>query len=177
MSILIDASNLVAIQIFYVEEEKQNGGTVFHFMRSKDEFEEWKAKGYATQEEFDKSKQKSAITDPGMPESPQIDPDKIIKSLSTWWSKMSWKEHNSSNSKCVKLVTGPDGDQLTVFDNLAFRDLKLKTCLKKWSLTDRDGKEVPVSEMVVDMLVPEVAQELLSNFEKVTEISEEDLGN
>lgn len=176
MSILMDSSNLIAIQIFYIEEKKKQGGSIFRFMKNQEEFDEWKRKGYVTQEEFDKAQQKGNI-DPGMPESPSLDPEKIIQSLSTWWSKMSWKEQNSTYSRCLKQVTGPDGDQITILDTLAFRDLKLKTCLKKWSLTDNEGQEVPVSEMVVDMLVPEVAQELLTSFERVTEISEEDLGN
>ncbi len=177
MSILMDSSNLVAIQIFYVEEKKKQGGEVFHFMRSQEEFDEWARKGYVTQEEFDKAQQKGAVKDPGMPEAADLDPEKVIQSLTTWWSKMSWKEQNNVYSQCLKQITGTDGTQRTVLDSLAFRDLKLKTCLKKWSLTDKENQEVPVSEMVIDMLVPEVAQELLYSFEKVTEISEEDLGN
>lgn len=174
MSILIDASNLVTIAIFYVEEKKKQGGTVFYFMKSQDEFEEWKSKGYITQEEFDKTKQP---INPGMPEAPQVDPEKIIQSLTTWWSKMSWKEQNLSYSRCLKQIVGPEGEQINTLDTLMLRDMKLKTCLKKWDLKDKEGQEVPVNDMVIDMLVPEVAQELLSSFERVTEIREDDLKN
>jgi len=176
MSILIDASNLVAIQVFYIEEKSKHGGSVFHFIRSQDEFEEWKQKGYITQEDFDKFSQTHQL-EPGMPESPKHDPEKVIQGLQTWWSKMSWKEHNSIYSQCLKQVNGPDGIPQTILDMLSFRDMKLKTCLKKWSLTDGEGQEIPVSPIVIDRLVPEVAQELLSSFEKVTEISEDDLKN
>ena len=59
---------------------------------------------------------------------------------------------------------------------ISYRDLKLKVCLKKWDLKDDNKQDIQVSESIIDQLVPEVAQELLNNFEEVTEASEEQMG-
>lgn len=176
MSVLIDGTNLVAIQMFFVEVENRNGGESFYFIRNQSDFEDWKAKGYKTQEEFDKIKS-SASNSPGMPAVKEGDSKKIISELTTWWSRMSWREQNMTYSRCLKQVTGSDGEQKTVLDSILFRDAKLKICLKKWNLKNDSNEEVPITEQVIDSLVPEVASELLFNFEKVTEASEDDLKN
>jgi len=58
---------------------------------------------------------------------------------------------------------------------ILYRDMKLKTCLKRWDFKD-NGNEVSINEHIIDNLFPEVAQELLSSFEKVTEAGDEELG-
>lgn len=91
---------------------------------------------------------------------------------------MTWKEQNQIYSRCLRQIAGTEGGGArTELDMISYRDQKLKTCLKKWDLKDDKGQDYPVSESVIDQLVPEVAQELLSNFELVTEASEEDLKN
>lgn len=175
MSIVMDASSLITIQIMYIEETRKHGSTVFRFIHSQDELDGWKEKGYLTQEEFDSTKMTKI--DPGMPEAPVADPNKIISVLNTWWSRMSWKEENACYSQCMNNIVGTDGTPIMTVDAIKMRDMQLKTCLKKWSLTDNEGREVPISDLVIDNLVPEVANELLSAFEKVTEVSEEDLKN
>lgn len=171
MSILIDSSNFVAIETFYVEETKKHGNTKFHFINSAADMKKWKDKGYSTKSELDVP----VNQEPGMPEAPTRDPNKVISSLKTWWSRMSWKEQNLLLSKCMKQKTGSDGTMSVEIDALLLREMKLKTCLKKWDLTE-NNKEVPITPTVIDNLVPEVAQQLISEFEKITEVTEEELG-
>ena len=117
---------------------------------------------------------------PGMPEQPPKppqDPKKVILVLRTWWSRMTWKEQNQIYSRCLKQVPIADGKTRTELDMIAYRDMKLKICLKKWDLKDENKQDVQITENIIDQLVPEVAQELLNNFEMVTEASEEDLKN
>jgi len=90
---------------------------------------------------------------------------------------MTWKEQNQIYSRCLRNTAAADGTTRTELDGISYRDMKLKTCLKKWDFKDDKGEEIPVSESVIDRMVPEVAQKLLETFESVTEASEEDLGN
>lgn len=184
MSIVLDPSkNFVTIQIMYVEEKDlKHGNARYHFINSRADFDKWKAKGYATEEEMDKAA--AAVPDPqkdqpGMPVQPPIppqDPTKLISILRTWWSRMTWKEQNQIYSRCLKQVQAAEGKTRTELDMISFRDMKLKTCLKKWDLKDDNKQDVPITEIIIDQLVPEVAQELLNNFELVTEASEEQMG-
>ncbi len=187
MSIVLDPSkNFVTIQLMYIEElDSKHGNVKYYFINSRAEFDSWKAKGYLTVEEMEKSKavpapnppQKEQPGMPVQPSKPPQDPTKIISILRTWWSRMTWKEQNQVYSRCLRQVTGTEGKTRTELDMIAYRDIKLKTCLKKWDLKDEMKQEVPITETIIDQLVPEVAQELLNNFEMVTEASEEDLKN
>lgn len=185
MSIVLDPSkNFVTIQIMYIEEsDPKHGNTRYHFIESRADFNKWKEKGYLTEEEISQSKLTPELTpeedQPGMPAKPPPptphDPTKIIQVLRTWWSRMTWKEQNQAFARCLKQI--PEGDQIrTEMDMIAFRDIKLKTCLKKWDHKE-NGVDVELNESVIDNLVPEVAQELLRNFDKVTEVTEEQLKN
>lgn len=186
MSIVLDPSkNFVTIQLMYIEEhDKKHGNTRYSFINSRAEFDSWKSKGYLTEEEIDKA---NAVPDPvpqkdqpGMPvqpSKPPQDPTKVISILRTWWSRMTWKEQNQIYSRCLHQVAGAEGKTRTELDMIMYRDMKLKTCLKKWDLKDDNKQEVSVTENIIDQLVPEVAQELLNNFEKITEASEEELKN
>jgi hypothetical protein len=169
----------------YIEEiEEKYSTSKFHFLNNRAEFDSWKKRGYLTSDEFEEAKlaARSAPqkTPPGAPveskPSPP-DPKKVIQILRTWWSRMSWKEQNQIFSRCLRQSTSSEGTTKSEIDMILYRDMKLKTCLKKWDLQDDSGNEVPVSDAIIDSLVPEVAQELLSNFEAVTEASEEDLKN
>ena len=187
MSIVLDpAKNFVTIQLMYIEEEdSKHGNTRYYFINSRAEFDKWKSKGYMTQEDMDKAAAVPAPSNapqkdqPGMPvqpPKPPQDPKKIISVLRTWWSRMTWKEQNHIYSRCLRQVPGAEGKTRTELDMISYRDLKLKVCLKKWDLKDDNKQDIQVSESIIDQLVPEVAQELLNNFEEVTEASEEQMG-
>ncbi len=178
MSIVLDPSaNFITVQIWYIEEKTKHGHERFHFINGADDVEKWKGRGYLTQDEFEQKMNESppGKTAPGMPVKPQADPNKIIKILKTWWTRLSWKDQNTIYSQCLKHTAAQDGTTRVELDGIAFRDLKLKTCLKKWDFI-ANGKELPITSAVIDNLVPEVAQELLNSFEKVTEATEEELG-
>lgn len=180
MSIVLDpGKNYVALQVMYIEEiDEKHQSTKFRFIKNRSDFDEWKRKGYVTSDEMAKTKldpgKKAA--EPGMPESPPIDPDKVIHILRTWWSRMTWKEQNLVYSKCFHQSTDSEGKTRADLDMIAFRDYKLKTCLKKWDLKDESGNDVKVSDNIIDNLYPEVAQELLNQFELITEATDEEMG-
>jgi len=179
MSIVLDPSkSFVTIQLMYIEDkDEKHGNSRYYFVNSRADFDKWKAKGYQTEEEITKA---AAVPDkqPGMPVKPPQDPTKVIQVLRTWWSRMTWKEQNQIYSRCLRQVPGAnEGATRTELDMISYRDMKLKTCLKRWDLKDDAGQDIAVSEVIVDQLVPEVAQELLNNFELVTEAGEDDLKN
>lgn len=162
MGILLDPNKrFIAIEIYYIEEIKKHGNSVFKFIRSRDEFEDWRKKGYVVegeQQETDKTT------------------GKTIHKLVTHWTKPTWKDQNIIISRSLKTTTTADGRTINELDGVKYRDLKLKLCLKKWSLTDENsGEPVAVTAEVIDLLDPVVAQELLSSFERVTEPTAEDL--
>ncbi len=180
MGILLDPSkNFITIQLQYIEDENERNGTSrFYFINNRKEAASWVAKGYLTSDAFEQAKLASSDKPtPGMPAKPPPDPKKIVQILRTWWSRMSWREQNNLYARCLKQSTSPDGKARTDLDAISYRDMKLKTCLKKWDLKDDSGNEVTITETVIDNLVPEVAQELLNQFELLTEAGEEDLKN
>lgn len=189
MSIVLDPSkNFVAIQLMYIEElDEKHGNTKFYFISSRADLDDWKAKGYLTEAEMPETlpdsvqpPQPAQKNQPGMPVQPQKppqDPKKVISVLKTWWSRMTWKEQNQIYSSCLHQVPTGEGKARTELDMISYRDLKLKTCLKKWDLKDDNGQDMPITETIIDQLVPEVAQELLNSFELVTEASDEQLKN
>ncbi|MHA2279293.1 MAG: hypothetical protein ACXAC5_00170 [Promethearchaeota archaeon] len=179
MSIVLDPSkSFVNFQMMYVEEkDEKHKNSRFHFINSRLEFDEWKKKGYVTSDELEKSNLNPGKSEPGMPEKPPINASKVIQILRTWWSRMTWKEQNQVYARCLRQSADAEGKTRTELDMIAYRDFKLKTCLKKWDLKDDDGQDIPVSEQIIDNLYPEVAQELLNHFELVTEASDDELKN
>jgi hypothetical protein len=172
VGILLDPNKrFIAIEIYYIEEIKKHGNSVFKFVRSRDELEEWKKKGYAVEGEPPQAQQPQQSQQPQ-----QATNSKIIHKLVTHWTKPSWKDQNYIISRSLKTTTTSDGRTINELDGVKYRDLKLKMCLKKWSLTDEtSGEPVAVTSEVIDMLDPVVAQELLTNFERVTEPTADDL--
>ncbi len=187
MSIVLDPSkNFVAIQLMYIEEKDEKHGNIrFHFVNSRADLDNWKSKGYLTETEMSEvlpepEPAKTTPNQPGMPVQsprPPQDPKKMISVLKTWWSRMTWKEQNQIYANCLHQIPTSEGKTRTELDMISYRDMKLKTCLKKWDLKDDNGQEMPITDTIVDQLVPEVAQELLNSFELVTEASEDDLKN
>jgi len=181
MSIVLDPTkNYINFQVMYVEEiDAKHQSIKFHFIKSREEFDSWKGKGYSTTDELEKldlDKGKKQPPQPGMPEAPPIDPNKVIQILRTWWSRMTWKEQNIIYARCLRQSTDSEGKTRTDLDMIAYRDFKLKTCLKKWDLKDDKGNDTPISEHIIDNLYPEVAQELLNQFEQITEATDEEMG-
>lgn len=178
MGILLNPDKeFVQFQLQYVEERTKQGSSKFFFVKNQEEFTSWKSRGYLTSDEMERAKEEAAKPQqPGMPAKSPPDETKVIDILRTFWSQMTWKEQNSLYSRCLKQSTGSDGSTKTELDAILFRDRKLKTCLKRWDLKD-NGKDVPVTEGIIDQLHPEVAQELLNQFESITEADEEELKN
>ena len=184
MSLVLDPSKqFVSITIYYIEEELDHGNSVFRFIKSKDEFEEWKAKGYKPRQEIEQLLNPKPQIQPSGPVSAEdtkkepepVEDKKIIEQVSTHWKRLTWKDQNVIFSQSLKTIAGPDGQTHSDLDPLSYRDLKLKTCLKSWDLKDDQGNPVKITHDVIDNLTPEVASELIANFERVTEPSENDL--
>ncbi|KKM73774.1 hypothetical protein LCGC14_1407050 [marine sediment metagenome] len=147
---------LISIDIYYIEEEKAQGHLVYHFMRSKDDMDEWTEKGYCLENEMTENAAGK------------------IEKLITAWKRLTWKDYNSIVSQCLRF-TGKDDDRKAEIDPVQFRDLKLKTCLRRWNVCDATGAQVEVNVANIDAIIPEIANELLYSFEKVTEPGEQDL--
>lgn len=157
MSIILDPNkNFISFETYYVEERKTHGNIVFHFINSPLELDEWKSKGYQ-------------LKDPSKPINA-----KIISKLTTWWRRMTWKEQNVIFSKSLRQMAGTDGKLTTDLDMIRYRDLKLKSCLKKWDLVDEQNNPIPISDDIVDSLDPTVAAELINTFERITEATEDE---
>ncbi len=167
MSIVMKPNQqLVNIVTYYIEEVKKAGSSVFYFIDSAESMESWKRKGYITRGDMARMRKDGEVVD-----------DKVIEELHTVWRSMTWKEQNEISSKCLIHLPAPEGQSRTQWDGIRFRDMKLKTCLKGWDLVDDSGNKIPVTPENIDNLVPEVAHQLASDFEKMTEPSEDDLGN
>jgi len=166
MSIILDPNKqLIAIDSYYIQKKKIHGNSIFHFIKSKDELEYWQDKEYILESNVPKDENGK----------PTVPADKIINILQTHWKPLSWRDQNTVFTKSVRQVQRPDGSFSAEIDTIAYRDQKLKTCLKKWNEKSEDGQVLEVSDGLIDNLNPVVAQELLSAFEKVTEPSEDDL--
>ncbi len=174
MGIILDPSRqFVSIDIFYIEEVKKHGNSVFHFVESKSDLDEWKAKGYVMETEVEKPLEKTGEDVPGAP----ITNTKVISKLNTQWKRLTWKDQNMIFSRALKQIPMSDGRTRTELDTIIYRDMKLKTCLKRWDLVDDNKVSIVCDETMIDLLDPTVAQQMLNEFEKVTEASGEDLGN
>jgi hypothetical protein len=203
--ILTPTSPLIAIDLYYVEETKPAGTVIFHFINSPEDMAKWRSKGYHTlveikenqtarqqqaQQQRQNQLQQGRPTGAGAPiekntveqntvseKIPEFDPSKIISIVHTEWKKLSWKDQNQIFSRALRTNTTADGKTTTELDSILYRDLKLKHCLKKWDVKNEDGEPVPANSETIDQLVPEVAQEMLSAFERITEPTADDLKN
>ena len=149
---------LIAIDIYYVEEKKKQGHTIYHFIHSQEDMDEWLSKDYYEEGDLPAG----------------ADPAKIIQKLMTAWKKLTWGDHNIIVSNALNF-SGPDSNRTIEIDPIRYRDEKLKKCLKKWNVVDENDQPVPVTAENIDQLMPEISQELISSFEKTTEIGEDDI--
>jgi len=180
MSIVINPDKeFINIRIYYIEEPKEQGISVFNFIKNKDEFQVWTAKGYKTEEDLIKEKLLENPTMQHNPQNPiQVPKDandgKVIREIHSSWRRMTWAETNQVWSQCLKQIAGKDGAPKVDFDGIKYRELKLKKCLKGWNVRDDSGNPIPLTPESIDNLIPEAARELLDNFEKVTETTEKE---
>jgi len=169
--------SVVNITIYYVEEEKMHGNSVYHFIRSEQDMKEWTAEGFKVEPE-----RKPAPHVPGAAqqyekrEKPTF-ANRMIGLLRTTWRRPTWRDQNSIMTQATRRIN-TEGENINIeIDPVTYRDLKLKKCLVGWDILDNDGKPVDVTPDTIDLLPPEIAGELLSSFEKITEPSETDLKN
>ncbi len=153
MSIILKPDRqLISISIYYVEEVNKHGLSIYHFISSRDDFEDWQSKGYVTPD----------AVEPGV-----TPPDEVIKVISTQWKTMTWKDQNDLLSKSIAYATKSDGSTVGDIDAIKYRDMKLKSALQGWSLTDEEGKPVPITDQAIDNLHPAFAREISSSYDKV----------
>ena len=163
MPIVLDPEKqLIAIETYFVEEVKRHGNSAFHFIRSQDDLDEWKGKGYVTEDSLSNE---------------EVKPKKVISKIVTHWRTVSWKDNNTILSRSIRQSIRQDGTPQQEIDAISYRDLKLKTCLKRWNLTDDKGQPIEVTDKIIDSMDPTFANELLASFEKITEPSADDLKN
>lgn len=93
-----------------------------------------------------------------------------LKVLNTRWKTLTWADHKQIHNECL-MTTSKEQD----VDYIRFRDKKLKKCLKAWDLTDEKGDPIPINDETIDKLDISVANELLSGYEKVTEVTPAEL--
>lgn len=163
--VLKPSSGLINITVYFVVEQKPHGHEVFHFISSREDFDTWKQKGYTFKEDNQ---------DPSVSEQNN---NKVIQQLVTSWKRPLWREHNEMYASCLRQYPTPDGKIKIELDFMRLRDLKLRKCLKGWDAVDEHGNKIPINDDTIDNMIPELANEIIEAFEKVTEIADDDLGN
>lgn len=101
----------------------------------------------------------------------ELDSNKVVHVLNTKWKDVSWKEQNQSLKSCMIInnVTGnPEIDQIK------FRDLKVKSCLKEWDLKDDNNAPIPCDPRVIDELPFDVIVGLVNKYDKLVVLGEEE---
>lgn len=168
MPIILDPNKqLINITCYYIEQIKPHGNSVFHFIKSAEELLKFQNRGFVLEKDAQRAESGKEATSP----------DKIIYTLETTWRTPTWRDQNTIFSKSIKHLPKPDGTSYSELDAIAYRDWKLKLCLKKWNILGPDQKPMEVTEGLIDNLNPMVAQELLAAFETVSEPSDDQLKN
>jgi len=97
-----------------------------------------------------------------------------VEFLTTYWSIMNWNEQNSSVNHAYSRTNEQTGEK--IFDHVAYRDIIIKSCLKKWDIAV-DGQAVPVTPDAINRLPGDIVMGIYSKYEKELDYSEEELGN
>jgi hypothetical protein len=97
-----------------------------------------------------------------------------VEALTTKWSVMSWNDQNVSVEKAYSKSNRVTGEK--EFDHVTYRDSIIKSCLKQWDIVV-NGQPVPVTPGAIDKLPGEIVMSLYSQYEKMLDYSEEELGN
>jgi hypothetical protein len=93
---------------------------------------------------------------------------KEVKVLNTKWKFLTWGDQNKITKQSERFT--PDGIQ--DIDWFRYRDLRIKSCLQDWDVTDDKGNKIPVSSEIIDMLPPEIIVSLLDKYDNITRIDE-----
>jgi len=174
MSVLLHPNkSLIHLEHYYIEKPRRYGGISFTFINNLQELEKYKADGFVPEDDIPRLQGEAQAKR----EKFEVDPSKVIRRIQTDWTPLNWREMNNIYSACMRQTTTVDGQVNIDLDVIRFRDQKLKSCLKGWNVKDDSNQDVPVTTQNIDILAPEVAQRLLEDFEKVTEVPEEDLKN
>ena len=67
-----------------------------------------------------------------------------LRELNTGWKILTWAEHSEITSQCSKITTNDEDVEVQETDFIKFRDVKLKSCLKRWDFGSEAGQFVPV---------------------------------
>jgi len=95
-----------------------------------------------------------------------------IKVLETFWKVLSWQDQNNIGKNSV--IQNEDGTYGDV-DQFRYRDLRIKTCLKKWDMKDDDGKEIPCDSVHINMLPAHIVNELVTKYDIEVLLDDEEL--
>lgn len=147
---------LISIETYVVEEERKHGNKLYYFIENKETLNDYLAKGYI-------------IEGNPVPEGHT----KIINKVQTTWKIPTWGEHNFILSRALR-TTGDAKNKRYEIDPIKYREEKIKLLLKRWNLVDTHGNVVDVSPAAIDALPPPVANQLLQDFERITELEEDD---
>lgn len=169
MPLILDPKrSIITIHIYFIEEKRDHGNTIIHFIRNKDEFELWKAKGYKLRNEVDEyKKEPSPVSLESKPKPKNTESEeKYIDILKTHWKQLTFKDEITLSSQSLRNVVGQEGSTYEI-DLIRFRELKLKSCLVGWDAKDENGYPIPINEETIDNMRPDLARELLDTFNKV----------
>ena len=87
---------------------------------------------------------------------------------------LTWKQHNDiQRAATINRGTGM-GSEL---DWVLYKERKLCTVLVGWDAKSKEGKPVPVNDTNIFRLCPQVAEALLTEFDKATILGEEERKN
>ena len=97
-----------------------------------------------------------------------------VESITTKWSKLSWKDQNDVTSIAYKDIDPITGENK--FNFIAYRDSMVKRCLKEWDIKDGNNP-IPVSAANIDRLPGSIVLSLYDGFNAVVNFSEEESKN
>lgn len=140
------------MQTLYVE--KNNGGIVI--IKNANDLATWNSKGYKNHDHPVKS-------------------NKMVQSIISYWKTLTWKEYMDLLGQSIRYKKDIDGNPVQFVDGLALRQNKIAMCLKKWDLKDDEGNDISVTPDNINQLPAEIANEMVSYFEQLSELSSDDM--
>ena len=97
-----------------------------------------------------------------------------IESVTTKWSKLSWKEQNELTSLSYRDIDPITGE--SKFNFIIYRDTMIKKCLREWDIKDGDNN-IPVNNENIDRLPGDIVINLYDRFNKISSLSSEESKN
>lgn len=163
MGVLVDPKKKdLNLTLYFIEETKPHTNvSIFNFIKNEEDLAYWKSQGYRYEEEIIEAK-KNATKDV------IIDDSKKITKLRVKMQRTNWKEQNEIYTKSIKIIPFSDGTSRAEVDGIRYRDNKLKKTLLDWDLKDDAGNKIECTSDIIDQLVPEVADELIAQYDQLT---------